>query len=177
MGGDIEKYLGLTLDQFNTQGNTVGFMVQAMHDIHLHSTLSDDLSANGSIQYVYLFGATAIFIILLACINFMNLSTARSANRAKEVGIRKTIGALRQRLIGQFLMESYIYYLCNDRCHPCTCACFRKLKFFQSFNGKGTYHQHDVFTLFYRWAFYFHRAGRPDRRQLPCFLPHILQTC
>jgi len=109
MGGDIEKYLGLTMDQFRAQGNTVGFMTQAMADVHLHSTLSDDLSPNGSIQYVYLFGATAIFIVLLACINFMNLSTARSASRAKEVGIRKTIGAVRQRLIGQFLLESYVY--------------------------------------------------------------------
>ncbi|MDH4090689.1 MAG: ABC transporter permease [Cyclobacteriaceae bacterium] len=109
MGGDIEKYLGVTMEQFRAQGNTIGFIIQALPDIHLYSRLRDDITPPGSIQYVYLFGATAIFIILLACINFMNLSTARSANRAKEVGIRKTIGAVRQRLIGQFLMESYLY--------------------------------------------------------------------
>ncbi len=111
MGGDIEKYLGVTMEQFRAQGNTIGFIIQALPDIHLNSRLRDDITPPGSIQYVYLFGATAIFIILLACINFMNLSTARSANRAKEVGIRKTIGAVRQRLIGQFLMESYLYVI------------------------------------------------------------------
>lgn len=111
MGGDIEKYLGVTMEQFRAQGNTIGFIIQALPDIHLYSRLRDDITPPGSIQYVYLFGATAIFIILLACINFMNLSTARSANRAKEVGIRKTIGAVRQRLIGQFLMESYLYVI------------------------------------------------------------------
>ncbi len=69
----------------------------------------DEMEPGGNIQYVYMFGAIAGFIILLACINFMNLSTARSANRAKEVGVRKTIGAFRTRLIGQFLLESYVY--------------------------------------------------------------------
>ena len=106
---DVDKFLGLTMDQFREQGNNVGFLTQAMKDVHLYSTLRDDLTPNGNIQHVYLFGATALFIILLACINFMNLSTARSANRAKEVGIRKTVGALRQRLIGQFLIESFVY--------------------------------------------------------------------
>ena len=111
MGGDIEKFLGVTLDQFKEQGNSLGFLIQPVSDIHLNSTLRDDITPAGSIQYLYLFAATAIFIILLACINFMNLSTARSANRAKEVGIRKTVGALRHRLIGQFLLESYIYVI------------------------------------------------------------------
>ncbi len=111
LGGDIEKYLGVTMEEFRAQGNTLGFIIQALPDIHLHSRLRDDITTAGNIQYIYLFGATAIFIILLACINFMNLSTARSANRAKEVGIRKTIGALRQRLIVQFLLESYVYVI------------------------------------------------------------------
>src|SRR5690606_8317781 len=64
---------------------------------------------NSDIQYLYTFGCIALFITVLACINFMNLSTARSASRAKEVGIRKTVGAPHDRLIFQFLLESYLY--------------------------------------------------------------------
>lgn len=106
---EIERFLNVSLKQFQEQGGKLGFDSQALQDIHLHSQLSDELEPNGNIQYVYMFGAIAGFIILLACINFMNLSTARSSNRAKEVGVRKTIGAFRGRLVGQFLLESYIY--------------------------------------------------------------------
>src|SRR5690606_21012622 len=73
------------------------------------SNIEEELQPNGNIQYLYIFGVIAIFIILIACINFMNLSTARSANRAKEVGVRKTIGAFKERLIFQFLSESLLY--------------------------------------------------------------------
>jgi putative ABC transport system permease protein len=106
---ELEKFLNVSLKQFKEQGGNLGYGSQSLKDIHLHSQLSDELEPNGNIQYVYLFGAIAGFIILLACINFMNLSTARSANRAKEVGVRKTLGAFRRRLIGQFLIESYLY--------------------------------------------------------------------
>ncbi|MFT3948802.1 MAG: ABC transporter permease [Agriterribacter sp.] len=74
--------------------------------IHLHSNLQQELGKNGSIQYVYIFSAIAIFILLIACVNFMNLSTARSANRAKEVGVRKVLGSPRKYLVAQFLTES-----------------------------------------------------------------------
>ncbi|HEV7380771.1 MAG TPA: ABC transporter permease [Dyadobacter sp.] len=77
-------------------------------DIHLYSHLDSEIEANGDIQYVYLFSAIAIFILLIACINYMNLATAKSATRAKEVGMRKVIGALRPQLIGQFLSESIL---------------------------------------------------------------------
>ncbi len=77
-------------------------------DIHLHSHLDSEMEANGDIQYVYLFSAIAIFILLIACINYMNLATARSAKRAKEVGMRKVVGAVRSQLINQFLSESIL---------------------------------------------------------------------
>ncbi|MBK5279786.1 MAG: ABC transporter permease, partial [Bacteroidia bacterium] len=108
-GVEIEKFLSMSLKQFSEQGGKVGFFSTPFLDIHLKSHETDELEPNGNLQYLYLFGAIAFFIILLACINFMNLSTARSANRAKEVGVRKTIGALKHRLLGQFLMESCLY--------------------------------------------------------------------
>ena len=109
VGAQLEPIIGMTFEQFIEQGSKVGFFIQPMLDIHLKSSLQEELLPNGNIQYLYIFGAVAAFIILIACINFMNLSTARSANRAKEVGVRKTIGAFRERLIFQFLSESFIY--------------------------------------------------------------------
>ena len=82
------------------------FGLQALTDIHLRSDLSGEFEANGSIAYVYIFFAIAVFILIVACINFMNLSTARSSNRAREVGIRKVVGSKKNQLIGQFLGES-----------------------------------------------------------------------
>lgn len=77
-------------------------------DIHLHSNLDSEIEANGNIEYVYLYTAIALFILLIACINFMNLSTARSAKRAVEVGLRKVVGADRGSLVRQFIGESMI---------------------------------------------------------------------
>lgn len=109
MGAELEKYIGFSFKEFLAQGNDVGLNLQPILDIHLNSNLSEEITANGNVQYIYIFIAIALFITLIACINFMNLSTARSANRAKEVGIRKSIGAFRSRLVGQFLAESMIY--------------------------------------------------------------------
>jgi putative ABC transport system permease protein len=78
---------------------------------HLYSEFKDGKAAGGRIQFVWLFSIIGVFVLLLACINFMNLSTARSEKRAKEVGIRKTVGSLRGQLIGQFLSESVLVAL------------------------------------------------------------------
>ena len=75
---------------------------------HLYSEFKDGVNTGGRIQYIWLFGIIGVFVLLLACINFMNLSTARSERRAREVGIRKAIGSLRQQLIGQFFSESLL---------------------------------------------------------------------
>jgi putative ABC transport system permease protein len=84
--------------------------LQPLNAIHLHSfNIDQDNAKHGDIRFIYLFAAIAIFILILACINFLNLSTARSANRAKEVGVRKVIGSTRSNLIRQFLTESMLY--------------------------------------------------------------------
>ena len=95
-----------SMAEFEKAGNKLKYSLMPLADIHLHSDRSAEMGVNGNIQYVYIFSAVALFVLLLACINFMNLSTARSAGRAKEVGIRKVLGTGRQSLIGQFLTES-----------------------------------------------------------------------
>lgn len=85
--------------------------IQPFLDIHLHSNLSDELGQNSDITYVYIFSSIAILILAIACINYMNLATARSANRAKEVGMRKVFGAGKGNLINQFLVESILLVL------------------------------------------------------------------
>jgi putative ABC transport system permease protein len=86
-------------------------VLQKLTDIHLYSHLDMELEENGDINSVYIFSAVAVFILLIACINFMNLSTARSSLRAKEIGVRMVMGATQPRLIVQFLSESLMFAL------------------------------------------------------------------
>jgi putative ABC transport system permease protein len=86
----------------------IHFELQPMNDIHLHSNILWELGTNGNILYVYIFFSAALLILIVACVNFMNLSTARSLKRAKEVGIRKAIGVHRSQLVTQFLTESVV---------------------------------------------------------------------
>lgn len=97
-----------SMEEFRKAGNKLEYSLMPLTDIHLKSDRYPELGVNSNIQYVYIFSAVAIFVLLIACVNFMNLSTARSANRAKEVGIRKVLGTERRSLIGQFLTESTI---------------------------------------------------------------------
>lgn len=95
-----------SMEDFAKAGNKIDYSLLPLTDIHLRSSRSNEVEANGNIQYVYIFSAVALFILLIACINFMNLSTAQSSGRAKEVGIRKVLGTTKKILIGQFLTES-----------------------------------------------------------------------
>lgn len=111
IGPEVEKFMGATMEEFYEAGNVAGFYLYPMKDIHLTSDKLGELGANSDIKYIYIFSAIALFILALACINFMNLSTARSAGRAKEVGVRKVMGAYRGQLINQFLSEAFLITL------------------------------------------------------------------
>jgi putative ABC transport system permease protein len=102
------QMLGVSLDAMRKQGSLGSYNLMPLTAIHLHSNKVAEMGANGNIEYVYIFSAAALFILLIACVNFMNLSTARSAGRAKEVGVRKALGSLRGNLIWQFLTESVL---------------------------------------------------------------------
>jgi putative ABC transport system permease protein len=109
MGPQLQEELGVTYSEFN-KDNSVGLYLQPLTDIHLNPEFSkaSTMEEGGDIKYVFIFSAVALFMLLIACINFMNLSTAAAAKRAKEVGIRKVLGSNKIQLIKQFLMESVI---------------------------------------------------------------------
>jgi putative ABC transport system permease protein len=94
---------------FRDTGVTIGLFIQPLKSIHLRSRLQGELGANGDIRTIYAFAAIAVVILLVASVNFMNLATARSANRAREVGMRKILGAPKWKLVLQFLGESYVF--------------------------------------------------------------------
>ena len=109
VGKELEEGLGINFTEFRKQGGIYSYFIYPLADSHLKAGLADDIEPSGNITYIYIFSGVGIFILLIACINFMNLSTARSSGRAKEVGLRKTLGSQRGQLVFQFLSESFMY--------------------------------------------------------------------
>jgi putative ABC transport system permease protein len=100
-----DKYMAPIFAKYNIK---IHYGVEPVGDIHLHSDYQGEPEELGDISYVYIFGSVALFMLLIACINYMNLATARSARRAKEIGIRKVTGSTRSQLVAQFLVESVL---------------------------------------------------------------------
>jgi putative ABC transport system permease protein len=111
MWPQAEQFMKISQEDFKKSGNHINLSLTPLTDIHLHSDRIAELAPNSDIQVVYIFSVVAIFILLVACVNFMNLSTARSANRAKEVGVRKVLGSQRKNLVSQFLTEAVVMSL------------------------------------------------------------------
>lgn len=105
----VQGYLGISFDDFIQKGGMYDYVLEPVKRIHLFSTVDDTIEPRGSINTIYILSAIAAFILLIACINFMNLSTARFSDRAKEVGVRKSLGASRKKLMLQFLNESLLF--------------------------------------------------------------------
>lgn len=103
--------LGMSIEDFEATGQYARYGLQTLEDIHLHSQLQVELSANGDIRYVWIFSTIAILVLLIACINFMNLTTAKSSQRLKEIAMRKVLGAEKKQLRFQFLSEAIVMTL------------------------------------------------------------------
>ncbi|MGN7824535.1 ABC transporter permease [Chitinophaga sp. 22536] len=108
MDEPLKKMVGSNIEELERSGNHFRYDLLPLTKIHLHSPFTNEVEPGGNIQYVYIFAVVAVFILLIACVNFMNLSTARSAGRSKEVGVRKVLGSQRTNLITQFLTESML---------------------------------------------------------------------
>ncbi|MEP1097331.1 MAG: ABC transporter permease [Cyclobacteriaceae bacterium] len=106
--GPIQRITGISYDEYIAAGNGYGYYLQRISDIHLRSQLQNEIGINGNIMYIYILISIGIFVFILAIVNFVNLSTARSFDRAKEVGVRKVLGSDKKRLIFQFLTESVV---------------------------------------------------------------------
>jgi putative ABC transport system permease protein len=148
----VEKYvvpefqhdMGVSYAEARKSSNTFRFHLTSLRNIHLYAHSKYELEPNGDIQNVYIFGALAVFILLLGCANFTNLSTAASAGRAREVGIRKVVGSLKSQLIFQFLTESIL--LAIGATLIAYLLVFLSLPYFNQLSGKQV-----AFPLFLRF--------------------------
>jgi putative ABC transport system permease protein len=125
------KISALTAAQYPERRKASGIWyegkLQPIKSIHLHSSMDREIMANGDIKYIYIFSGTALLILLVACFNFVNLSTARSVQRSKEIGLRKTVGASRGQLIAQFLGESFVFTFVSAALASALVYCFLPL--------------------------------------------------
>ncbi len=135
MGSKMQEEMGVSFEEF-TKENQLGLRLLPLTDIHLYSDNSaySQMEQGGDIKYVYIFSAIALFMLLIACINFMNLSTATAAKRAKEVGIRKVLGSNKNQLLYQFLSESFLATLIAMML--ATALVFLSLPFYNELSGK-----------------------------------------
>jgi putative ABC transport system permease protein len=108
VGPEIQRFMGISIDEFKAKGNEYGFFCQNLKDIHLDPSIEQMFKEPSDPKYLVIFGCLAVLIVMIAAINFMNLSTAQSSRRAKEVGIKKIGGSTKGMLISQFLSESFI---------------------------------------------------------------------
>jgi putative ABC transport system permease protein len=108
VGPEVQQYIGVSVEEWEAAGNRYGYKMQPLTDIHLNSEIEQPFKSPNDRRYIYIFSIIAVFILVIACINFMNLATARSAGRAREVGMRKVAGSDKGLLIRQFLLESFV---------------------------------------------------------------------
>jgi putative ABC transport system permease protein len=106
VGPEVRRSMGISFEDLKAQGAKYQLYAQPIADVHFDNKLMTDLEPSGNRSYMIIFSIIAVFILAIACINFMNMSTARSANRAKEVGIRKSLGSNKKYLVSQFISES-----------------------------------------------------------------------
>jgi len=108
VGPIITEFFGITMDEFFEAGNKYNMFLQPLVDIHLDPSVEQDLKPSNDPKYLWIFGIVAVLIIVIAAVNFMNLSTAQSLRRAKEIGVKKVCGSTQSRLVWQFLFETFL---------------------------------------------------------------------
>jgi len=108
VGPELQRFMGISLEDFTSQGNRYMYYLQNLTEIHLDPSVQQEFKEATDPKYLWIFGSIAVLIVLVAAINFMNLSTAQASRRAKEVGIKKVSGSTRGMLVSQFMTESFL---------------------------------------------------------------------